>query len=174
VRAPIALYRARLGFLFGSRLLMLEHVGRKSAARRYVVLEVVNQPRPGTYLVASGFGDRAQRFRNVRAHPGARVYVGGRRPAPVTARLLSGDETAAALEAYAAGHPRGWAALKPVFEATIGAPISEQEPRLPIIALEPAAGRPRGRRFPPRLPHRGRAGLAAHQPGRPPSRRLSP
>jgi hypothetical protein len=35
MRAPIWLYRARLGFLFGSRTLMLEHIGRKSGARRY-------------------------------------------------------------------------------------------------------------------------------------------
>ncbi|MGH3594278.1 MAG: nitroreductase family deazaflavin-dependent oxidoreductase, partial [Pseudonocardiaceae bacterium] len=59
VRAPIWLYRARLGFLFGSRMLLLEHVGRKTGARRYVVLEVVGHPTPGTYVVASGFGDRA-------------------------------------------------------------------------------------------------------------------
>lgn len=52
VRAPIGLYRAHLGFLFGSRLLMLEHTGRKSGTRRYVVLEVVGHPRPGTYVVA--------------------------------------------------------------------------------------------------------------------------
>lgn len=29
-RAPIWLYRAGLGFVFGSRILMLEHVGRRS------------------------------------------------------------------------------------------------------------------------------------------------
>ncbi len=60
VRAPIWLFRARLGFLAGSRLLLLEHVGRKSGARRYVILEVVDRPAPGKYTVASGFGERAQ------------------------------------------------------------------------------------------------------------------
>jgi hypothetical protein len=35
VRAPIWLYRARLGFVFRSQLLMLEHRGRKTGARRY-------------------------------------------------------------------------------------------------------------------------------------------
>ena len=44
VRAPINLYRVGLGFLFGTRLLMLEHVGRRTGARRYVVLEVVDRP----------------------------------------------------------------------------------------------------------------------------------
>jgi hypothetical protein len=46
VRAPIWLYRHGLGWLFGSRLLMLEHVGRKSGQPRYVVLEVIGHPHP--------------------------------------------------------------------------------------------------------------------------------
>lgn len=59
VRAPVWLCRARLGFAFGSRLLMLEHAGRKTGIRRYVVLEAAGHPDPGTYRVAAGFGDRA-------------------------------------------------------------------------------------------------------------------
>ena len=139
-RAPIGLYWARLGFLLGPRLLMLEHLGRKSGTRRYVVLEVVARPRPGTYVVASGFGARAQWFRNVRANPHVRIYAGAHRPAPATARLLTHEETAAALAAYAAAHPRAWAALKPVFETTLGARISDQETSLPMIAFELAGG----------------------------------
>ena len=34
MRAPILLYQARLGALFGHRLLMLEHIGETEAARR--------------------------------------------------------------------------------------------------------------------------------------------
>ena len=34
VRAPVWLYRARLGILVGDRLLMLEHLGRRSGRRR--------------------------------------------------------------------------------------------------------------------------------------------
>lgn len=34
VRAPVWLYRARLGALLGSRMLMLEHVGRSSGQSR--------------------------------------------------------------------------------------------------------------------------------------------
>lgn len=68
VRAPIWLYRGRLGIVFGSRLLMLEHTGRTSGARRYAVLEVIDRPSPGRYVVSSGFGARAQWFRNVQAN----------------------------------------------------------------------------------------------------------
>lgn len=136
VRAPVWLYRARLGFVFGSRLLMLEHTGRVTGARRLVVLEVVARPRPGTLVVASGFGARAQWFRNVRANPDVRVYLGGRSPAAATARLLTAKEAAAALTAYASGHPRQWARLKPVFEATLGARIDDQGTSLPMLALD--------------------------------------
>jgi hypothetical protein len=79
-------------------------------------------------------------FRNVRANPHVRIYTGGRRPATATARLLASDETAAALAADAAGHPRAWAALKPVLEATLGARISDQETSLPMIAFEVPGG----------------------------------
>jgi deazaflavin-dependent oxidoreductase (nitroreductase family) len=136
VRAPVALYRARLGFLFGSRLLMLEHTGRITGTRRYVVLEVIDRPRSGTYVVASGFGDRSQWFRNVRASPAVRVWVGGRRPAPATARLLSRGEATVVLAAYAARHPRAWAALKPVLETTLGARIDDSQTSLPLIAFD--------------------------------------
>ena len=103
VRAPIWLYRARLGFVFGSRLLMLEHTGRKTGIRRYVILEAVGHPDPAAYIVAAGFGSRAQWLQNVRACPRVRVYAGGRRPVPATARPLDSQETAAALTDYRAG-----------------------------------------------------------------------
>jgi deazaflavin-dependent oxidoreductase (nitroreductase family) len=106
VRVPVWLYRARLGALLGPRFLMLEHTGRKSGARRYVVLEVVEHRSPRTYLVVSGFGDRAQWFRNIRASPKVRVYTLSRRPAPATARIFPQAEAAAALTAYAVRHPR--------------------------------------------------------------------
>ncbi|HEY1819343.1 MAG TPA: nitroreductase family deazaflavin-dependent oxidoreductase [Trebonia sp.] len=144
VRAPIWLYRARLGFIFGSRLLMLEHTGRVTGARRFVVLEVVARPRPGTLVIASGFGARAQWFRNVRANPGVRVHLGSRGPAAATARLLTSKEAAAALTAYASSHPREWARLKPVFEATLGARIDHQGTSLPMLALDLAGHRDRG------------------------------
>ena len=142
VRAPVWLYRARLGFVFGSRLLMLEHTGRKTGIRRYAVLEAVDHPDPGTYVVAAGFGDRAQWLRNVRASPRVRVYTGSRGPAPATARPLTSEETAAALTAYARRHPRAWAALKPVFETTLGARIDSDGTSLPMIALDLADSRP--------------------------------
>ena len=135
VRAPIWLYRARLGFVFGSRMLMLEHIGRKSGARRYVVLEVVDHPEPDAYVVVSGFGTRAQWFRNLQANPAARVWTGLRIAAPVTARELSPEEAAISLRSYITRHRRAWKALKPAIENTYGAAIDENSPDIPMIEL---------------------------------------
>jgi len=124
MRAPVWLYKARAGAVLGSRLLMLEHIGRKSGARRNVVLEVIDHPTPDTYVVASGFGEKAQWFRNIVANPSVRVYAGSHAPAPATARVLDQQEADRTLVAYRGRHPRAWERLKPVLEETLGSPIS--------------------------------------------------
>ncbi len=135
VRAPIWLYRARLGYLFGSRTLMLEHVGRKSGARRFVVLEVVGHRTPDTYVVSSGFGERAQWLRNLTANPRARVSVAGHGPRAATARRLPVAEADAVLAGYIRQHPRAWAKLKVVMANTLGTAISEHGTPLPMVEL---------------------------------------
>ncbi len=135
MRAPIWIYRARLGFLFGSRMLLLEHEGRLTGAKRHVVLEVFGHPRPDTYVVVSGFGTRAQWFRNVCANPEVRVTVAGNPPAAATARPLDSCEADEALRAYVRRHPRAWGTFKPVIEATLGTPISDRDTALPVVAL---------------------------------------
>ena len=143
VRAPIWLFRAHLGFLMGSRLLMLEHIGRNSGARRYVVLEVVDRPSLGKYIVAAGFGERAQWFRNIRSNPSVRVYVGGHGPRAATAEVLEPVDSRAALHAYASKHPRAWRSLRPVFESTLGADIDEDGTTLPLVCLDTTANNER-------------------------------
>lgn len=140
VRAPIWLYRARLGFVFGTRLLMLEHVGRTSGMRRYVVLEIVDHPAPSSYVVVSGFGDRAHWFRNVEANPQVRAYLGSRAPAVATAHRLDADASVASLTRYANAHPRSWAKLRPILEETLGTRIDEHGTELPMIAIDLDAG----------------------------------
>jgi deazaflavin-dependent oxidoreductase (nitroreductase family) len=135
MRAPIALYRGRLGFLLGSRTLMLEHTGRKSGARRYVVLEIVGHPAPDIYVVASGFGERAQWYRNLMACPRVRVSVAGHRPRAATARRLPTPEADAVLAGYVSQHPRAWAKFRNVLEHTLGMAITERDTPLPMIEL---------------------------------------
>lgn len=139
VRVPIWLYRARVGFLLGGRFLMLEHVGRKSGRRRYVVLEVIDRPSAGKYVVASGFGERAQWFRNIVADPQVLVHLGGRRPRAARAQRLDPDAAAASLSRYAGAHPRSWAALRPVLEQMLGARIDKDGADLPLIVFDTTA-----------------------------------
>ena len=136
MRAPIWMYRARLGFMFGSRLLLLEHIGRRTGARRFVVLEVVGHPTPDTYVVASGFGSRSQWYRNVAANPHVRVSVAHPSAVPAEARVLEPKQAHSVLRAYVDRHPRAWSALKPVLENTLGAPIGEDGAGLPLVQLK--------------------------------------
>jgi deazaflavin-dependent oxidoreductase (nitroreductase family) len=87
-------------------------------------------------VVASGFGARAQWFRNLRADPYARVTLGSRGPQPVRARVLSAAEATAVLRRYAEHHPRAWARLRPILEETLGATITDAGTGLPLVALE--------------------------------------
>lgn len=135
MRAPIGLYRARLGFMFGSRILLLEHVGRKSRRTRRVVLEVLDHSDPDAYIVASGFGTRAQWYKNLQADPRAKVSVGTRVSRPAIARTLSASEADAALRRYIGQHRRAWETMKPVLESTLGAPIYTTNTALPMVEL---------------------------------------
>jgi deazaflavin-dependent oxidoreductase (nitroreductase family) len=135
VRAPIWIYRARAGALFGSRILMLEHLGRRSGARRYAVLEVVDHPTADTYVIASGFGRKAQWFRNIQAEPRVRVWAGSRPPTPASARVLGQREADRTLAAYRSRHRRTWEQFRPVLEETLGVPITDTDTPLPLVEL---------------------------------------
>ena len=135
VRAPIWLYRARLGALLGPRMLMLEHLGRSSGRRRYVVLEIVDRPRDDCFVVASGFGTTAQWFRNVRAEPQVRVWIGSHAPARATARVLEQAEVDRTLSDYRTRHPKYWAQFRPVLEQTLGRSIGDRDVPLPMVEL---------------------------------------
>lgn len=107
-RAPRVLYRWHLGRLLGNRVLLLRHVGRKTGRERTAVLEVVwhDRRRPAWY-VAAAWGEQADWFRNLRAHPDAVVEVAGRCHA-VRARVLEPQEASAVYAEYVSEHP--WAA----------------------------------------------------------------
>lgn len=103
-RLPIRLYRLGLGWVFGRRLLLLNHVGRVSGKQRKVILEVVSHDTDdGSYVVASGWGSSAAWYRNVLHTPDATIQV-GRRTVPVRALPLSAEEGADIFTRYAARH----------------------------------------------------------------------
>jgi deazaflavin-dependent oxidoreductase (nitroreductase family) len=143
-RAPIWLYRAGLGGLLGRRFVFLTHTGRRSGRPRQVVLEVVGRhQQSGGYLVASGYGERSQWFRNILADPHVRYQVGWRRYAG-RARPLPPAESGRRLAEYAHRHPRTAAALMRMVgqdvdgsDAAYRRVGSDREHGVPIVALQP-------------------------------------
>jgi len=131
VRMPIALYQAGLGFLFGSRLLMLEHTGRKTGARRRVVLEVLARPAQGEYVIIAGFAEKAQWYRNVQASPHVRVSTGFRRNMPALAVPMTRTESAAVLDGYQERHPAELEKMSRLFQQVCGRPIGA----MPMVRL---------------------------------------
>ncbi|MGY4650427.1 nitroreductase family deazaflavin-dependent oxidoreductase [Mycobacterium sp. URHB0021] len=132
VRAPVGLYRLRLGVVFGQRMLLLAHIGRNSGVRRYAVLEVVDRPAADQYVIVSGFGERSQWYRNVVANPNVLVSVGTRCNVPARATPMSAEATEATLERYARRHPRPWRILRASMSAALDAP----DLQLPMVRLD--------------------------------------
>jgi deazaflavin-dependent oxidoreductase (nitroreductase family) len=105
-RAPVALYRCRLGWLMGDRLILIEHRGRRTGLTRRTLVEVVERRvDDDSYVVAAGFGARSQWYRNLWANPRAVVQVGRRRLA-VEASTVAPAEGGDVMARYAARHPR--------------------------------------------------------------------
>lgn len=140
-RLPIALYRAKLGWLLGERILLIEHIGRSTGRIRRTVMEVVDHyTGEDTYVVASGFGTSAQWYRNLLAHPRAGIMV-GRRRLTVDAVPLTPVEGGRVMAGYAARHPRTAARLC----RFLGYPVHDGDycavgERIPFLRLRPRSG----------------------------------
>ncbi|GAA2426187.1 nitroreductase family deazaflavin-dependent oxidoreductase [Actinomadura vinacea] len=102
-RLPIRLYRMGLGPVLGRRIMLLTHTGRVSGRRRQVVIEVVQRDEHG-YVAASGFGPRADWYRNVMTDPDVTVQIGGK-ILKATATPIPTDVGAEIMATYASRHP---------------------------------------------------------------------
>ena len=99
-RAPVYLYRWRLGWLLGHRCLLLTHIGRRTGLRRQTVLEVVEYREDGPeVVVANGFGRDSDWVRNIEARNGEEVTVGSRHFA-ATHRFLGEEEAVQVFRSY--------------------------------------------------------------------------
>jgi len=140
-RIPIHLYRLRLGWLFGSRLLLLNHTGRVSGKPRQTVLEVAERDGDG-YVVASGWGPTAAWYRNILQTPEVTIQV-GTRTIPVTAIPLDKDEGAQVFVRYGSRHR---AAAKYVLPRVLGFSVDGSDAdfravgeHLPFVRFVPRA-----------------------------------
>ncbi|MGI8591863.1 MAG: nitroreductase family deazaflavin-dependent oxidoreductase [Nakamurella sp.] len=141
LRAPIWLYRMHPGAVLGYRLVSLAHRGRRSGQRGEVMLEVVKYiPHPEEIIVAAGWADRADWYRNLRVAPPVHIVSGSRRWADPDQRFLDAAETSALHMNYQQAHPRAWRRLA----WTVGLPIVPNDQdwtavasRVPAVAFTP-------------------------------------
>ena len=142
-RLPLLAYRVGLGAMFGHRLALVTHRGRRTGRERQVVVEVVTRDaRTGAVVVASGYGPTANWYRNLRAEPRATLQLGNRSSA-VVAVPLSPEEGAQAMADYARRRPRS--ARMVARQVGVRVDGSEQGYRdlgrvLPYLRLEPDQG----------------------------------
>ena len=107
LHAPSYLYRARLGFVFGSRFLMIEHRGRTSGTLYRTVLEVAGRhPERNEWISTSGTGPGADWYRNLEANGVEAVWIGSSRHAPATVRFVEAEEAGAVFATYEEAHPK--------------------------------------------------------------------
>ncbi|MFZ6026168.1 MAG: nitroreductase family deazaflavin-dependent oxidoreductase [Chloroflexota bacterium] len=139
-RAPLWLYRLGLGGLLGRRFVLLKHIGRKSGQLRQAVVEVVHYDQAmGAYFVASGFGEKADWYKNLMAHPDITIQVGNQRMNVHAERLPLPQATEIMLD-YNRRHPAALRTLSGLLGYRTDG--SEADVRflagvVPIIALTP-------------------------------------
>ena len=142
-RTPIYVYRIGFGWLFGSRLMLLNHVGRVSGKPRQTILEVAaRDPADGSFIVGSGWGPTAAWYRYVLRTPDVSIQV-GRHTILVTAVPLTEDEGAEFFARYASRHRR---AAKFVLPRVLGFSVDGSEAdfravgqRMPFVRFVPRA-----------------------------------
>jgi deazaflavin-dependent oxidoreductase (nitroreductase family) len=137
-RLPITLYRLKLGWLLGSRFLLLRHRGRRSGITRSTVLEVIHRDRgTGAYYVAAAWGERAQWYRNVLVDSRVAVTV-GRSTFDGIATALAAGESTRVLDEYRRKHGMAMTGLQRLFGYRT---FDELTASTPVVKIGPGAER---------------------------------
>ena len=104
-KVPVWLYRAHLGFVLGGQIFAIVHHGRRSGKRYVSGLEAIMR-RDGELFVFSGWGRRADWFRNIEAGGVDELWDGRTRYPGATFRVIEADEAYEVLVDYEREHPR--------------------------------------------------------------------
>jgi deazaflavin-dependent oxidoreductase (nitroreductase family) len=116
-RSPILLYKIGLAWIFGDRMLLLNHIGRKTDLPRQAVLEVVHHDDDtDVYIVNVGFGKESQWFQNIQVNPQVNIQVGQRR-LDVHAKLVPEEDGGDIILKFSQDYPNeakfvGWLGYK--------------------------------------------------------------
>lgn len=135
MRAPIGLYRIGLGRLLRRRFMLLEHIGRRSGEIRRTVLEVVDLA-DGIPVIASGWGEGSDWYRNITTNPTVHVTIAGREFDAEAVRLDT-PEAARVLDDYRKAHPRAARAIGRAIGVSLTADPGRAASLLPLFRLVP-------------------------------------
>jgi deazaflavin-dependent oxidoreductase (nitroreductase family) len=111
---PTWLYRLHLDWLLGQRFLLLLHTGRKTGRIHRTVVEVVSHDDPLNFYVVSGWGRKADWYRNIHERPEVQIRVGGR-TMPARAEDVSAEKAAGIMEEYTNRYPLAFKELTHFF-----------------------------------------------------------
>lgn len=139
-RAPIPVFTAGYGVVFGHRVLMVEHVGRRTGRPRHVVLEVIRHLPDGRVLVPAGLGRTADWFRNVEKNPRVRFWLSRQRGVPATARVLGEAEALDRFAEYRTEHRWTWSLVRRLLTrmpGRAGQPDEALFRSIPLVELTP-------------------------------------
>jgi len=142
LRFPLLLCRLGLGWLFGGRLVLVIHTGRKSGRPRSVLVEAVRLDQAThTVYILSGWG-QSNWVQNIQQNPAVMVQIGWRRW-PATARRLTPEEATPELLSYAQRRPAALTALAKQYATALPEALTPSETcrqlsgRIPLFALRP-------------------------------------
>ncbi len=115
LRLPTWLYRMHLGWLLGQRFLLLLHTGRVTGKLHRTVVEVVSHNGGSlTYYVVSGWGRKADWYRNIHRQPEVQIRVGSR-TMQARAEDVPAEQAAGIMEEYTTRYPLAFKELTHFF-----------------------------------------------------------
>jgi deazaflavin-dependent oxidoreductase (nitroreductase family) len=142
-KVPVWLYQVGLGGVLGHRFLQLTHRGRSSGRLYRTVLEVVRyDPRTQESVVCSGWGTRADWYRNIVANPPVKFETGGQRYEHPCFRELAPEDNYPIVADYVNRLPPGARPLAYRLGLDVRGSESErraQAQRLLMVAFRPGA-----------------------------------
>ena len=137
-RLPIYVYRMGLGDPF-NRILLLSTTGRKTGRTHVVALEYGYNAETDTYDVMAAWGGKNDWYRNARANPEIRVWV-GKRKFIGRAEPASAEYVIATMQLLAKGNPRA----KEMWHLLSGVPLDGTDENwranaafFPMLLLKP-------------------------------------
>lgn len=148
LRLPVYLYRWHLGWVLGARFLLLTHTGRRTGQRYQTVLEVMGRTPDGGLIVMSGWGRRADWFRNIQDQSHLQITV-GRHTGAAIYRTVPASEASQVLASYQGRNRLARPIINKTLSALTGWPYdgsaasqSRLADELPMVSFHIVAGGP--------------------------------